>query len=226
MAQERGHKSPIIRLAQTGIAAFNIHGGTLHRSLSLPLAGALTELTSAQLIRLQGRFGGIHFIIIDEKSMIGRKMLSRVDARVRQAYSETRDNYFGGSSVLLFGDFGQLPPVGDTPLYDLAPRTGPGNHAELNNGRHIYLSITENIKLNRIIRQRGEDPQSLRFREVLQHLGGNSVIPEDIRFLNLQYIHELPPQEKAVFDDALHLCPTNQMVDKINTAKLATCNGQ
>ena len=151
-------------------------------------------------------------------------MLSRVDARLRRAYSETRDNYFGGSSVLLFGDFGQLPPVGDTPLYDLAPRTGLGDHAESNNGRHIYLSMAESIKLNRIMRQRGEDPQSLQFREVLQHLCGSSIVPEDIQFLNQRYIHDLPLQEKAVFDDALHLCPTNQMVDKINTAKLATAN--
>jgi PIF1-like helicase len=178
--------------------------------LSLPLAGALSELTAAQHIHLQGRFDGIHFVIIDEKSMIGRKMLSKVNARLGQAYSETRDNYFGGSSVLLFGDFGQLPPVGDTPLYDLAPRTGPGNHAELNNGRHIYLSMTESIKLNCIfLRQRREDPQSLRFREVLQHLCGSSIVPEDIQFLNQRYIHDLPPQEKAVFDNALHLCPTN-----------------
>jgi hypothetical protein len=84
--------------------------------------------------------------------------------------------------------------------------------------------MTESIKLNRVMRQRGEDPQSLRFREVLQHLCGSSMVPEDIQFLNQRYIHELPPREKAGFDDALYLCPTNQMVDQINTAKLATAN--
>jgi ATP-dependent DNA helicase PIF1 len=83
MARERGHKSPIIRLAPTGIAAFNIHGATLHRSLSLPLAGALSELIPAQFLRLQGRFDGIRFIIIDEKSMIGKKMLSRLDSKLQ-----------------------------------------------------------------------------------------------------------------------------------------------
>jgi len=154
IARERGHKSPIIRLAPTGIAAFNIHGATLHQALLLPVRGAFSRLDGQQLLRLQGRFKPIRFIIIDEKSMIGRKMLSRVDFRLREAFPEnTNDSdYFGGCSVLLFGDFGQLPPVGDTPLYDLVPRTGRGDSiTESNNGRDVYMSMTENLQLNRIM---------------------------------------------------------------------------
>ena len=36
MALERDRRCPILRVAPTGIAAFNIHGSTLHQALSLP----------------------------------------------------------------------------------------------------------------------------------------------------------------------------------------------
>ena len=115
-----------------------------------------------------------------------------------------------------------MPPVGDTRLYDLVPRTGRGDSiTESNNGRDVYMSMTENLQLNRIMRQRGEDPQALQFREVLQHLRENSIVAEDVEFLNRRYIHELPPEDKAVFAEALHLCPTNGLVDQMNTTKLA-----
>jgi hypothetical protein len=71
MAMERGKKSPVLRLAPTGVAAFNIHGATVHSSLSLPVRGE-DRLTSDQLLQLQGRLGPIEYIILDEKSMVGQ----------------------------------------------------------------------------------------------------------------------------------------------------------
>ncbi|CAB4030044.1 Hypothetical predicted protein [Paramuricea clavata] len=49
-------------------------------------------------------------------SMIGHKMLSWLDNRLR-AGTGKQDIPFGGVSVILMGDFGQLPPVGDKPMY-------------------------------------------------------------------------------------------------------------
>jgi len=61
---------------------------------------------------------------------------------------------FGRRSILLFGDFGLLPPIGDTPLYDLEVKVRGANKDEIvlkNLGLQAYLSITENITLDQIM---------------------------------------------------------------------------
>ena len=75
------------------------------------------ESTSyGSLQRLQVRLEGKSFLIVDEMSMIGHKMLSSLDNRLRAGTGKA-DIPFGGMSVILMGDFGQLPPVGNRPMY-------------------------------------------------------------------------------------------------------------
>src|SRR6266496_2260335 len=69
-----------------------------------------------------------------------------------EASPNEQNSYFGQCSLLMFGDFGQLPPVGDIPLFDLRPREGRSDNVlEANNGRDAYLSLSENIALNCIM---------------------------------------------------------------------------
>ena len=56
--------------------------------------------------------------------MLGQNMMVWVDNRLRQATTHL-DIPFGGISVILIGDFAQVPPVGDCPLF--APE-GAGSH--------------------------------------------------------------------------------------------------
>ena len=44
-------------------------------------------------------------------------MLSLINIRLRVAFSEHKDKPFGGRSVILIGDFGQLLPVMDVLMY-------------------------------------------------------------------------------------------------------------
>ena len=150
--------SPIIRIAPTGNAAFNIHGTTIHQSLSLPKSG-IPPLNNQAKSQLQKRWENCKYIVLDEKSMVGRKLLSRMDARLRDAFPEKQNEMFGGCSILLLGDFAQLPPVGDVPLFNLHPqvRGNPETVMASNKGRALYMSLTESITLDRIMRQQGED---------------------------------------------------------------------
>ena len=50
-------------------------------------------------------------------SFISPKMLTQIDARLRQAFPSHCTIPFGGCSIILLGDFGQLPPVKDIPMY-------------------------------------------------------------------------------------------------------------
>lgn len=102
--------------ATTGIAAFAVHGFTLHSTLLLPVRQqTMKDLQGSALARLQQRFLPIRYVLIEECSMLGGKTLCFVDRRLRQA-SGHLDKPFGGLSLILVGDFGQLPPVGDRPF--------------------------------------------------------------------------------------------------------------
>ena len=59
---------------------------------------------------------GIEYIVIDEYSMLGQTTFGWIDRRCRQA-TGFLDKLLGGKSLILFGDPGQLPPVGDKPLF-------------------------------------------------------------------------------------------------------------
>ena len=96
--------------ATTGIAAFNIHGQTLHSAPQLPIHDN-KELQDESLQHVQLNLEGKEYLIVDEMSMIGHKMLLWLDNRLH-AGTGFQGTPFGGMSIILFGDFGQLPPVG------------------------------------------------------------------------------------------------------------------
>jgi len=130
----------------TGMASFNICGKTLHSALQLPVhQSSQRELQGAALQRLQLRLKDKHYLIIDEMSMMGHKMLAWVDKRLRQA-SGKLDSPLGGFSVILFGDFGQLPPVGDRPLY-----AEPSFNELSIYGHHIYQIFTTVVILDHVL---------------------------------------------------------------------------
>ena len=103
--------------APTGVAAFNIGGHTLHSLLSLPTKGEYKDLEGERLHHMQQSIPEMQYLTIDEMSMVGRKTFGQIDKRLCQVFPPHADQLFGGRSCLLFGDFGQLPPVMDLTLY-------------------------------------------------------------------------------------------------------------
>jgi len=101
-------------VAPTGVAAFNLDGTTLHSLLSLPTRSEFKDLEGK---KLQQSFATMQYSVIDEMSMVGRKLLGQVDRRLHQIFPHYSSKTLGGCSFLLFGDFEQLPPVMDLPLY-------------------------------------------------------------------------------------------------------------
>ena len=109
--------------APTGCAAFNVRGETLHSLLQLPvptnLKNPVPELAGGQLSRLQLTFKNCELLAIDEKSMVSTLRLHQIDQRLRQAKPQKAKEPFGGISVLLMGDFAQLPPVMEKALFEV-----------------------------------------------------------------------------------------------------------
>ena len=72
--------------APTGVAAFNVDGYTLHSLLRLPVKGDFKQLEGNRLQTIQQFMTSIRYLIIDEMSIVGRKMFGQVDRRLRQAF--------------------------------------------------------------------------------------------------------------------------------------------
>jgi ATP-dependent DNA helicase PIF1 len=131
------------------------------------------------------------------------------------------DSVFGGRSILFLGDFGQLTPIGDVPLFKLQVFNGHDAQTELKNrGRIAYLALNESITLQQVMRQQGDDPETVQFREVLNHLRSAEATEADADFLNSRYLQNLPVDSCAQFEQALHLCPTKDLVDNINNKRM------
>ena len=145
--------------------------------------------------------------------MVGRKTLGQVDRRLRQAFPHNAQELFGGCSCLLFGDFGQLPPVNDLPLYTTVSRSELSDQ-----GRTAYQNFQQAVVLDQVMRQSGDDPQQVLFREVLLRLRDAKTTVADWNYLMTRTptnVSDLSP-----FATALHLIPTVEAVLEHNVAQL------
>lgn len=92
--------------APTGIAALHIHGSTYHSALGISSKeGKGKAAAGRQLTTLQDDWKHIRYMIINEKSIVGRVGLALIDKRLREISSHM-NVWFGGLSVILCGDFG------------------------------------------------------------------------------------------------------------------------
>jgi ATP-dependent exoDNAse (exonuclease V) alpha subunit len=219
LATEAGKQTPVFRAAPTGIAAFNIIGKTLHSLLRLPVKGKKSDMSPATLQALQSRFQDCRFLIIDEKSMIGVQTLSLIDDRLRAIFPASSHLPFGGINVLLCGDFYQLPPVGQRPLYS----TSHTNNNAIK-GHLLYREFKSTIRLVQVMRQQGDNNTSIKFRRALSELRVSQLSEESWRLLCSRVANQLSPEEVTSFDTALRVFFTVTEVDACNFDKLAALN--
>ena len=193
-------------------------GETLHRTLSLPvpLTGELPNLTGKQLQALQARLDGMRLLIVDKMSMVGRKLLRAVDLRLRQAFPHQANEPFGGVSVCLLGDFGQLPPVMDRPMFDLA--AGGGQLSE--DGRITFKAFTKAVILKHVERVRGSDAAQERFKGLLSNVRDGNITPDDYQLICTRLAAFQPADELRRFVDSPQLVASHDDKREINRSKL------
>jgi ATP-dependent DNA helicase PIF1 len=100
--------------APTGLAAFLIHGVTLHGFLGLPKMAFERDadyMVSCILNRasLRTKWKELQVLLIDEISMVDTIQFGRLDYIARKVRN-VFDRPFGGIQVIACGDFYQLPP--------------------------------------------------------------------------------------------------------------------
>lgn len=109
--------------------------------------------------------------------MVGQRTFTMIDSRLRQIFPDYANVIFGSMNLAIVGDFAQLPPVGDTPLYS-PPSSAATENGELGRaGSVLYRLIVKSYRLEIIHRQLGDSPEQVQFREPFQTVSGRFTIP-------------------------------------------------
>ena len=98
--------------------------------------------------------------------------LLAVDQHLRQARPDILSVLFGGFSIILFGDLGQLPPVGDSPFMARAGLRSVQGHA-------CYCPFAQAFVLSALARQSADDA----FHDLLVPLRNGKSSQDDYQLL-------------------------------------------
>ncbi|KAJ7302146.1 hypothetical protein DFH08DRAFT_826893 [Mycena albidolilacea] len=151
---------------------------------------------------------------------LGRAQMGRCDHQLRQAFPSAADDILGGLPAPVFGDFFQLPPIGDTPLYSDKPIVGrcAGLCAE---GRAVFEPFTQSVTLETVFHQEGDNREQVQFCDALVRLREYKVTEDDHSLFSTRFWENLSSEERASFSDTLHLLPTREAVDTLNTLRIS-----
>ena len=199
----------VLLAAFTGTAAFNIGGNTLHHLFSLPKFMSLPyePLKEQNLSEMRVELGDLQILVIDEVSMVYKRLLYYVHERLVQI--KKCKEPFGGVSVIAVGDFYQLPPVKqrkDERLY----KTNVLYPVD------YWLDFFKVVELTEIMRQREDISFAVVLNELRTRVSKQPLQKETSSILN-GCIKQGP-------EDALHVYSTNDEVNDFNLAMLRkTC---
>ena len=117
-AKKRGKRSGAeldkpfsITLAPTGVAAYLVNGTTIESALGIQPSKdkAYIKNEPSKNSSLRFLYEDLRVIFIDEVSMLGSDMLTKMNFRLQDIMGIKE--FMGGLSIVCTGDFGQLPPV-------------------------------------------------------------------------------------------------------------------
>ena len=195
-AKYSGH-DPVAVAAPTGLAAKAINGVTLHSLLKLPIQhdGSMPEKLNLQyntLQRLKAALKDKQFLVVDEVSMLGEKMLVFCNDRLQEVFDNEKP--FGGINVIFSGDFFQLPPVKDKLCF---------NHA-------LFMNF-DMMMLEQNMRQKEDIP----WCRILDKIRiGSTLTGKEVGLLNSRI---KPEEEMEDLQTDLRLYPTKKQVEEYNT---------
>ncbi len=202
-------RDSIFLTATTGKAAAIINGTTTYHTLALPVEYKKPlGLTAAAL--LQERFKKFRkcpskcYIVIDEMSMLGSGIFNWVDKRAREAFVNPYEP-FGGASIILVGDFAQLPPVKDKALFDSNTK-----YQDQHEGHFTYMSKFKTVViLRQNMRVHKEERE---FMETLLRVRDGTTTLQDHEYFSKRFISNIP--KTTQFENSVHLNfarkPTNR----------------
>ena len=112
--QNMDEHPPVIVTASTGKAAINVDGTTLHSAFQLPVREGCfynTKLGKEKKEYFQRKYINLKALLVDEISLIAKQTFDDLNVNMREIFDEdgSLNLDFGGKSMLVIGDFLQLP---------------------------------------------------------------------------------------------------------------------
>jgi ATP-dependent exoDNAse (exonuclease V) alpha subunit len=210
---EHGNKSYTL-CAPTGLAALNIGGKTLHVTFQIPVFnGIITpDYTAPRKMYPDTvnflRFGLKH-LIIDEISMVRADILDYIDRLLKEVKNSSAP--FGGTQVIVVGDFYQLPPIINSAeakqFKEYGYRSGFAFDAK------CFDTFTT-VSLNEVLRQKGDNT----FIDLLHGARTGEVLPK--------YMVKLNERVGNVTDLRMRLVAQNKQSESINAEELRKLPGE
>ena len=199
-------KQKVLKIAPTGVAAINIDGTTINTALVIPISRSvnLNKLSDSLRCTLRNDYSEVAAVIIDEISMVSNVRLYQIYVRLCEIFNASLDIPFGGLTLLVVGDFYQLPPVREQKVFM------PFKHVLLNlchPWHHFQF-----FELTEVMRQLGYNV----FIDILNNVRvgrGNDI---DIALLESRKL------DMQIPSDATHLFAENSLKDNLNTVKLSS----
>ena len=187
----------VLLLAPTGVAAINIAGNTINSGLAIPkdnFPGHIAKMSDQRRTHLRTQLSHLKLIVIDEISMVSNAKIRFVHERLQEIFCTPDSLLFAGLSVVVVGDFYQLPPVRERMIF--APYK-----KDIYNLCHPWDQF-KMIELNQIMRQCGDQL----FTEILNRVRTADITDEDARVLSSR---EIKQGDVAYPKDALHIYAEN-----------------
>ena len=204
--------SAILLAAPTGKAAFNIHGKTLHRAFYIPANQAMEyhRLTQDVLNTARTKLHNVSWVLIDEFSMVGNKMLKFIHLRLQEIHQNHLP--FGGINIICVGDLYQLQPVMQQYIFEPI-FTDYGALAT-----NLWEEHFQIFELTQIMRQQGDQL----FAEILNRLRTGHHTQADICELKKCLITQEQSDEMT---SVPHFFPTRAKVCEYNERQLQQSDG-
>ena len=171
-------------LTPTGVAAYHVKGNTLHSGLHININSMdLSTLNGESLARLQQKYINVKVLFLEEVSMIGRGIFTKVNQRLQQIFGTTK--VFGNLHVIAIGDFYQMAPVHDSYIFSEHYNRDTTEVLATN----LWTSNFQIYSLNEIMHQRD---QKL-FCEMLNRLRLGKSTEEDTRNFKARIVKKNDP---------------------------------
>ena len=104
-------------VAPTGVAAVNIDSTTIHSGLGINCKEQFYPLNDYQKASLQNKISEVKLLIIDKISVVSQTVFYQINLRLIEIFGVNKP--LGGLSVIVSGDFHQLPHVNPPAVYTL-----------------------------------------------------------------------------------------------------------